>query len=161
MIQIEDLQKVIDGQTVVDISSLNLNSGRIAGIIGPVGSKKRVVFELLIGQERPTAGSVRILGNDHFKERNEFSRRVGVLFPENNLYLHQSARSNLNFYRRLYRLPSERVEEVLVEVGLVDHADTKVEQLPSNLVRRLAVGRALLHHPDALLLDEPIVARGK
>ena len=64
MIQIEDLQKVIDGQTVVDISSLNVNSGGIAGIIGPVGSKKRVVFELLIGQERPTAGSVRILGID-------------------------------------------------------------------------------------------------
>lgn len=155
MIEIQELQKVIDGQTVVDIPSMSVNPGQIAGIVGPVGSKLGVVFELLTGQERPTAGSVRISGCDPYRDREQFSRQVGVLFAEDNLYSRQSARANLNFYRRLYKLPSERVDQVLDEVGLADHADTNVDQLSSSLVRRLAFGRAILHQPTVLLLNEP------
>lgn len=155
MIEIKDLQKVIEDQTVIDIPSLSVNPGEIAGIIGPVGSRKGVLFQLLSGQTRPTAGSVHISGFDPYKEREGFSRHVGVLFSEDNLYTRHSPRANLNFYRRLYRLPSGRVEEVLTEVGLVDHAGTRIDQLPSNLVRRTSFGRTILHRPAGLLLDEP------
>jgi ABC-2 type transport system ATP-binding protein len=155
VIEIQDLQKVIDGQTAVDIPTISVNPGQIAGIVGPVGSKLGVVFELLTGQERPTAGRVRISGYDPYRDREQFSRQVGVLFAEDNLYTRQSARANLNFYRRLYKLPSERVDQILDEVGLADHASTNVEELSASLVRRLAFGRAILHKPTVLLLNEP------
>jgi ABC-2 type transport system ATP-binding protein len=155
VIEIQELQKVIDGQTMVDIPSISVQPGEIAGMVGPVGSKLGVVFELSIGGQRPTAGSVRISGVDPYQDRAEFSRQAGVLFAEDNLYARQSARANLNFYRRLYQLPSERTEQILNEVGLADHADTKVEKLSSSLARRLAFGRAVLHEPSVLLLDEP------
>lgn len=155
MIEIHDLQKVIDGQVMVDIASLTVNPGEIAGTVGPVGNSKGVVFELLSGQERPTAGKLRIADFDPYLDRDEFSHQVGVLFAEDNLYTRQSTRANLDFYRRLYRLPPQRAEEVLLEVGLADHADTKVAELSSSLMRRLAFGRAILHHPAVLLLDEP------
>ncbi len=155
VIEIQELQKVIDGQTVVDLPKISVDPGQIVGILGPVGSQLGIIFELLIGQERPTAGRVRISGSDPFQDREQFSRQVGVLFAEDNLYLRQSARENLNFYRRLYNLPGERVDQVLDEIGLADHADSKVEKLSSSLLRRLAFGRAIIHKPKVLLLNEP------
>lgn len=146
---------MIDGQTVIDIQSITVNSGQIAGFYGPVGSKLGVIFELLTGQEHPTAGTISISKVDPYHDREVFSRQVGVLFAEDNLYFRQSVRANLDFYRRLYQLPAERVEEVLMAVGLADQADTRVEKLSPSLLRRLAFGRAILHKPPVLLLDQP------
>ena len=79
-----------------------------------------------------------------FADRDQFSLNVGVEFSEDNLYTRQSSQSNLEFHRRLRRLPKKRVSEVLAEVGLADQADKMIEKLSSTLVRRLAFGRAIL-----------------
>jgi ABC-2 type transport system ATP-binding protein len=155
VIEIQELQKVVDGHMAVDIPELTVNPGQIVASVGPVGSKLSIIFELLIGRERPTAGRIRISGSDPYRDREQFSRQVGVLFAEDNLYLRQSAKENLNFYRRLYKLPVKRVDQVLDEVGLVDHADVKVDQLSSSLKRRLAFGRAIIHNPEVLIVNGP------
>jgi len=155
MIEIQSLQKVIDGKTVVAIDSLRVAPGVIAGFFGPVDSQLDHIFDLLIGQERPSAGSIKIAGIEPFQQRDQFSRQVGVLFPGDNLYQRQSVRANLTFYRRLYRLPAERVQEVLEMVGLADQVDNTVESLNASLARRLAYGRAILHQPSVMLLNEP------
>ena len=155
MIEIRNLQKVVDGQTVVDIESLTIEPGRVAGFVGPVDSQLGVIFELLTGQSRPTAGSIQISGIDPYRDRGQFSHQVGVVFVEDNLYQRQSVLVNLNFYRRLYRLPAERVQEIIGLVGLADQADTIVGELSPGLARRLAFGRAILHQPAVLLLNEP------
>jgi ABC-2 type transport system ATP-binding protein len=155
VIEIRDLQKVIDGQTVIDIESISVKPGEVAGFLGPVDSQLGVIFELLTGQERPTAGTILIADIDPYHDRTKFSHQVGVLFAEDNLYMRQSVTANLNFYRRLYKLPTQRVEEVLLMVGLADQADTIVEKLNPSLMRRLALGRAILHDPPVLLLNEP------
>ncbi|MCK4449298.1 MAG: ATP-binding cassette domain-containing protein, partial [Anaerolineae bacterium] len=155
MIELKSLQKVIDQKTVIDIEALSVRAGEIAALVGPVDSGKDTLFELLTGQSRPTAGEVRLAGVDPFVEKERFSRQVGVLFSEDNLYKRQSAHGNLKFYCRLWRLPKSRAVEVLAQVGLADHADTRVEELPSSLVRRLAFGRAILHDPAVLLLVDP------
>jgi ABC-2 type transport system ATP-binding protein len=155
MIEFRNLQKVVDGQTVVDIESLTIEPGQVAGFIGPVDSQLGVIFELLTGQERPTAGSIHISGVDPYQDRGQFSHQVGVVFAEDNLYQRQSVRANLNFYRRLYRLPVSRVQEVIGLVGLADQADAIVGDLGPGLARRLAFGRAILHQPAVLILNEP------
>jgi ABC-2 type transport system ATP-binding protein len=155
MIEIHNLQKVVDGQTVVEIDSLIIDPGTVAGFIGPVDSQLGVIFDLLTGQERPTAGSILISGIDPYQERDQFSHKAGVLFAEDNLYKRQSVLANLNFYRRLYRLPAERAQEVIELVGLADQEEAIVEKLNPGLVRRLAFGRAILHNPTVLLLNEP------
>ena len=155
MIELKSLQKVIDQKTVIDIDALSVRAGEITALVGPVDSGKDTLFELLTGQSRPTAGEVRLAGVDPFAEKERFSRQVGVLFSEDNLYKRRSAHGNLRFYCRLRRLPKSRAVEVLSQVGLADHADTRVEGLPSSLVRRLAFGRASLHDPAVLLLVDP------
>jgi ABC-2 type transport system ATP-binding protein len=155
MIVLTNLQKVLDRSTVIDIPSLLVNAGETAAIVGPVDSGKDILFQLLCGGIQPSNGSVRMAGVDPYHEQDTFSRLVGVLFEEDNLYKRMSAIGNLHFYCRLYRLPKTRSEEVLDQVGLADHAHTDVDKLPPGLSRRLALGRAILNHPRVLLLAEP------
>jgi ABC-2 type transport system ATP-binding protein len=155
MIELKELQKVIDQVTQIDIDDLTVKAGEIAALVGPIDSGKEILLELLTGQSRPTAGEIRLAGFDPRTARDRFSHEVGVLFAEDNLYTRMTSEGNLNFYGRLRRLPKAHVAEVLHKVGLADHADVKVEELPSGLVRRLAFGRAILHDPKVLLLVEP------
>lgn len=155
MIELTDLQKILDHGTAIDIPSLEVKAGEVAALVGPVDSGKDVLFQLLTGRIQPTAGSVRLAGVDPYHERGAFSRQVGVLFSDDNLYKRLSVLSNLQFYSRLHRLPKTRAAEVLEQIGLADHAHTSVEKLSPGLSKRLALGRALLANPKVLLLAEP------
>jgi len=155
MIEIKGLQKVIDQKTTIDIQELSVKAGEIAAVIGPIDSGKATLLELLTGKSRPTMGTIRLAGINPYMDRDQFSLQVGVQFSGDSLYTRRSPRSNLRFYSRLHKLPKKRVDEVLVEVGLADNADTPVDGLSSSLVRRLAFGRAILHKPVVLLLEDP------
>jgi ABC-2 type transport system ATP-binding protein len=155
VIKITDLQKILEQGRVIDIPSLEVKEGEIAALLGPVDSGGDIVFQLLIGEILPTRGSIRLADVDPFHQRGAFSRQVGVLFAEDNLYKRMSALGNLQFYCRLRRLPKKRAVEVLEQVGLADCANTDSEKLSRGLSRRLALGRAILNHPRVLLLADP------
>jgi ABC-2 type transport system ATP-binding protein len=155
VIEIKGLQKVVDQNLVVDIESLVVEAGEIAAVVGPAGSGIATLLDLLIGRTGPTAGSLRVMGADPRRERERFSRKVGVLFSEDSLYKRQSPLANLRFQCRLRGLPTARASEVLALVGLSDRAKAKLEQLPSGLSRRLAFGCAIVHEPGTLVLVEP------
>jgi ABC-2 type transport system ATP-binding protein len=155
MIVLTDLQKVRDQITVLDIPSLHVKSGEIAAVFGTVDCGKDVLFQLLIGKQRPTNGSVLVAGLNPYREHQAFSRHVGVLFIEDMLYKRLSTIENLNFYCRLYRFPRSRAIEVLEQVGLADQANVITDKLSPGLSRRLALGRAILNNPQVLLLADP------
>jgi ABC-2 type transport system ATP-binding protein len=155
MIVFENLQKVINQITVLDIESLKVEAGESVALVGPVDSGIEPLLEIIIGQAYPTAGKVSMDGIDPYSDQDLFSHKVGVLFPENNLYARMTVEANLRFYGRLRRMPKDRVEDVMRQVGLVDHARVRAEDLPSGLARRLAFGRAILHNPAILILAEP------
>jgi ABC-2 type transport system ATP-binding protein len=154
MIEIKDFQKIIDQYTILDIPLLVVESGEIAGIFGSPGSGMDLLFELLIGRLRPSAGTVHLAGVEPF-DKGEFSRKVGVLFAEDALYKRQSPKANLLLQCKLYGLPSSRALGVLEQVGMADQATANLDKLSSSLLRRLAFGRAVLHQPSVLLLWEP------
>ena len=155
MIEIENLQKITNQRTAVDISALGVSAGEIVALIGPVGSGKSELLEMLIGQALPSAGSIRVAGLDPVTDRNQFSRRVGVLFAEDSLYQQRSPLGNLQFHAKLYGLPRSKAQEVLERVGLADHGKAKMDKLATGLSRRLAFGRAILHDPAVLILVDP------
>lgn len=157
LLQIHGLQKTGAGRTVLDIPEFQVAGGEIVGLVGPAGSGKTPLLRLLLGQDLPTAGSVRVAGLDPHSDRQALSRLVGVLFAEEGLYRQRSAAGNLRFHARLHALPAARVDTVLTLVGLQDQAQTRVEQLSSSLRRRLALGVALLHEPRLLFLVDPFV----
>ena len=155
MIELSNLQKVIDRTLVLDIPSLAIKPGEAAAIVGPIGSGRAPLLDLLLGRTRPTAGTIRLGEIVPAVDKQAFSRRVGVLFDEDSLYQNLSARSSLVFQCRLYGLPPARADEILTQVGLADRGDVRVLKLASGLARRLAFGRAILHEPQTLILVEP------
>lgn len=155
MIELHGIQKVAGGVTVLALDALSVAPGEVAAVVGPVGSGTSALLDLLTGRSAPTAGTVRVAGADPIADAATFSRQVGVLFAEDALYPHMTARGNLDFHRQLHGLPKARVDAVLTVVGLGDCAATRADRLASGLRRRLAFGCAILHDPAVLLLSDP------
>jgi ABC-2 type transport system ATP-binding protein len=156
MLQVRQLEKIIDGRSVLSIEQLDIDVGQIVAVVGPASSGKTLLVHLLAGVQMPSGGTVLLDGqNIH---RVEAARsRIGVLFEECLLYKRLSARQNLDFYRRLRGLPRESVDAALALVGLADQAEKAVFKLSGSVPRRLALARAMMGKPAVLLLDQPIL----
>ncbi len=155
VIEIKGLHKVVDQGLALQLDALTVELGQVVAVVGPAGSGRHALLELLIGRERPSSGTVRVAGVDPATDRYAFGQRAGVLFADDSLYRQRSSLANLQFYCRLRGLPRARAAEVLAEVGLADRAATRVDRLSSGMARRLAFACAIVHHPAALLLAEP------
>jgi ABC-2 type transport system ATP-binding protein len=155
MIVMDHVQKVDGPNTVLEIEAFTAAVGEITAVTGLIGIHKTAFVDLLTGKTQPTAGTVRLAGIDPWQDRAAFARLVGVLPAENGLYPRLSARQNLTFFCDLYGLPHGRADAMLQVVGLQDQAKTQAEKLAPGLARRLAMGRAILHKPQVLLLVEP------
>jgi ABC-2 type transport system ATP-binding protein len=155
MIEIKNLQKVSDRNPAIDIPALDVGRGEIAALVGPAGSGKMLLLDLLSGKTPPTAGTIRLAGIDPFQEHEQLSLVAGYLFAEDAVYKHLTPLANLEFHCQLYGLPKSRAAEVLSQVGLGDQANSKSDQISSSLLRRLGFGRSILHSPEVLLLIEP------
>ncbi len=135
--------------------SLALEAGRTLVVFGPNGAGKTTLLRMLATLLRPHAGEVRVLGRSLPDDGYAVRGRIGFLGHEPLLYRELSGRENLRFYARLYGVAEPRVDEVLEAVGMRARANDPVAELSRGMVQRLAIGRAVLHEPDLLLLDEP------
>ena len=155
LIALKDLRKFQDGQARLEIDRLEVEAGEIAVVAGPAGSGKSVLLELLTGQVRPSAGTVRVANLVPYEQRRVLGRQVGLLSMSNGLYERLSARTNLVFFCRIWGLPESYADQVLAQVGLADSAQQRAARMSSSMARCLAFGRAILHNPQVLLLVEP------
>ena len=154
-IETKELTRDYNGLRAVDRISFSVNPGEIFGFLGPNGAGKTTTIRMLTGQLLPTSGTAKVAGYDIVTERQQLKPRIGVVFDSQNLYERMSARENLMFYARLYRIKKSRVEEVLTQVGLIERAGDKVLKYSNGMKQRLLIARALLHRPEVLFLDEP------
>ena len=165
-IEVQNLTRDYDGLRAVDGITFSVEPGEIFGFLGPNGAGKTTTIKMLTGQLRPTSGEAQVIGCDVVEEREQLKPQIGVVFDSQNVYDRMSARDNLSFYARLYRIKKARVEQVLAQVGLTDRARDKVKNYSNGMRQRLVIARALLHKPKVLFLDEPTrgldpnVARG-
>ncbi len=155
MIKVEGLTKKYKNFTAVDNISFTVEKGEIFGFLGPNGAGKTTTLRLLTGQLRPTSGKASVCGYDIVKERKKLRENIGVVFEYQNLYTRLSGRLNLDFFRKLYRLPVHRLDEVLEMVQLSDRSKDPVKDYSHGMKQRLLIARALLHRPEVLFLDEP------
>ncbi|HEY5729707.1 MAG TPA: ABC transporter ATP-binding protein [Anaerolineales bacterium] len=154
-IEVHELTRDYNGLRAVDGISFIVNPGEIFGFLGPNGAGKTTTIRMLTGQLLPTSGSAKVAGYDVVSERRQLKPRIGVVFDSQNLYERMSARDNLIFYARLYRIKKSRVDETLAQIGLTKRAGDKVQSYSNGMKQRLLIARALLHKPDVLFLDEP------
>jgi heme exporter protein A len=133
---------------------LELSEG-VAGLFGPNGSGKSTLLRVLAGLLRPTAGVVRVMGQP-VGGRGELGRsRIGFVGHSSGLYGRLSIVENLRLFAKLHGAGGGRVDHVLDSLQLSQRQNTVINDLSAGFKRRAAVGRALVHDPDLLLLDEP------
>ena len=137
------------------VLDLVVRRGESLAIFGPNGAGKTTLLRVLSGVLLPSHGTLALFGES--PPGPSIRRRIGVVSHGSFLYGDLTARENLAFYAELFAIerPTERVEEMLAEVGLADWAERPVRSFSRGMEQRLGLARAFLHDPDLLLLDEP------
>ncbi len=142
-------------RTAVDRVDLCVPRGEIYGFLGPNGAGKTTTIRMLLGLIRPTAGTVRLFGENFHRHRMSVLRRVGSLVESPSYYGHLTGAENLEVVRRLLGAPKKRIAEALEIVRLTEAADRPVKGYSLGMKQRLGIAIALLGHPELLILDEP------
>ncbi len=159
MIKTEGLTKYFGNIKAIDNLNLHIKEGEVFGLLGPNGAGKTTTVRMLNTLTLPTSGRAEIDGLDVVKQANEVKRLIGVSPQELNLDKELTGRENLRLHGLLHRMKGreERIEELLKWAGLSDRADNLVRTYSGGMQRRLLVGRAIMHRPKVLFLDEPTV----
>ncbi len=144
-----------NGTKTLDDINLVVPKGSIYGFLGPNGAGKTTTLRLLLGLLKNQQGGLRIFGKDFNSHRIEILKRLGSLIEQPSLYLHLTARENLEIYRLVYKVDKSRIDEVLKIVGLDQTGKKKARQFSLGMKQRLSIAIALLHQPELLILDEP------
>jgi ABC-2 type transport system ATP-binding protein len=161
ILEVESLVKKYGDFEAVKGISFEVEEGEVFGLLGPNGAGKTQTISMLTGVIHPTAGTARIGGHDIHDEMSTVKKLNGLVPQDLALYPTLSARSNLEFFGRIYGLRGrelkERVADVLRIVALTERADQAVETYSGGMKRRVNIAAGLLHQPRLLFLDEPTV----
>jgi heme exporter protein A len=150
-----ELTQRFGSDVALDAVDLALDLGEHLAVLGDNGAGKTTLLRILATAARPTSGRLEILGLDAVRERKALRGRIGYVAHAPGLYPALSATENLEFFCALHDVDRARVPEVLALVGLADVARRPAGLLSRGEQQRLAIGRAVLHDPRLLVLDEP------
>lgn len=145
----------------VDAVDLTIAEGSFFAMLGPSGSGKTTCLRLISGFEQPTAGAIRIFGQD-VSAVPPNRRNVNTVFQDYALFPHMNVRDNVAYGLMVKRMGRSqryaKAEEMLALVQLGGYGDRKPGQLSGGQRQRVALARALVNEPRVLLLDEPLGA---
>jgi len=156
IVELKQLSKTIGKKKIIDNLNLSLFPGQITGFLGPNGAGKTTTIRMMAGLMKPTSGEVVVEGqtlNEHFEETMS---KVGVIVENPEMYKYMSGWKNLVHFARMNKtITTERIKEVVDQVGMQNRIHEKVSTYSLGMRQRLGLAQALLHRPKFLILDEP------
>jgi ABC-2 type transport system ATP-binding protein len=159
IIEVNNLVKEFASKRAINGLSFTVNPGEVFGLLGPNGAGKTTTIRVLNGLLPATSGEVRIFGENPITSGEMVRSRVGVLTETPALYERLSAHENLLFSGRLAGIPEtelgQRISEIMKFFDLEDRMNDKCAGFSKGMKQRMALARALLHHPELIYLDEP------
>lgn len=159
MLEIKNLVKKYGDKVAVDNISLSIPKGSFFGLLGPNGAGKSTTIHCITGIAQPTAGEILVDGTDVVKEYKKARTKVGLSPQEFNVDIFATPEQLMDYMGGYYGIPStvrkERIDELIKRFDLEKHRQMKFQKLSGGLKRRAMLGRALIHTPDLLILDEP------
>jgi ABC-2 type transport system ATP-binding protein len=158
-VEVEGLVQRFGATEAVRGISFHIAAGSVLGFIGANGAGKTTTMRVLATLDEPTAGRVRVAGFDAAAQPNEVRRRIGWMPDSYGAYPHVTAWEYLDFYARAHGLQGaarrRRLKEIMAFADLEEIAEKEMSVLSKGMAQRLCLGRALLHDPEVLILDEP------
>src|SRR6478609_3754426 len=155
MIRLDGLRVLYGSFAAVDGLDLEIRGGELFGLLGPNGAGKSTTIRVLIGQRRPSGGTVTVAGYDVVRDWAKIKPLFGYVPDRENHFEEFTGRRNLEFFAQLYGVPRRRAQDVLEMVELDEAADLPVRGYSLGMRKKLLLARALLHEPPILYLDEP------
>lgn len=159
MIEVRDLHKRFGAVEALQGISFTAPDGRITGLLGPNGAGKTTTLRILYTVLRPDRGTARIDSHDTVSEPRLAQGGIGVLPDSHGLYARLTARENIRYYGRLHGMKGaeleQAIEQVLALLEMQAIADRRAEGFSNGERLKVAIGRALVHRPHNVLLDEP------
>jgi len=155
MITVEGLTKVFAGVKAVDDLTFTVESGKVTGFLGPNGAGKSTTMRMVLGLDRPTAGTSSVNGQ-RYADHPAPLREVGALLDAGAMHPGRTGRGHLRIGARSNGIPLARVDEVIEQVGLENAATRRVKGYSLGMRQRLGIAAALLGDPPVLLFDEPV-----
>jgi ABC-2 type transport system ATP-binding protein len=155
VVEVRELVVARGGREVLHGVSLELEAGRVTGLLGPSGSGKTTLMRAIVGVQIVASGSVLVLGRPAGEP--ELRRRVAYVTQAPSVYGDLTVRENLEYFARVLGVPRRRVADAIATVALDAHAGRVVRTLSGGERSRVSLATALLERPDVLVLDEPTV----
>jgi ABC-2 type transport system ATP-binding protein len=155
MIEATALTKRFGATLAVDELSFTVRPGQVTGFLGPNGAGKSTTMRMIVGLDRPTAGTATVNGRPYRDHAAPLSQ-VGALLEARSVHKGRTARSHLRALAQTHGLPAKRVDEVLAMDGLESVADRRAGGFSLGMGQRLGIAVALLADPAAVILDEPV-----
>src|SRR5512140_814101 len=160
-LELSGVRKAFGPTVAVQDFNLAAERGEFVSFLGPSGCGKTTTLRMIAGFERPTAGTIKVDGND-ITWRPPNQRNVGMVFQSYALFPNMTVAANIGFGLKVRkRAPDQirkRVDELLQLINLPDKAERYPWQLSGGQQQRVALARALAFEPEVLLLDEPLSA---
>jgi ABC-2 type transport system ATP-binding protein len=161
MIELKGITKKYSGFCAVDNLNLSVRKGEIYGFLGPNGAGKTTTIKIITGVLQPTAGTVTIGGLDMRTQPEAAKRKIGFIPDRPYLYEKLTGMEFLKFTADLYSVPDEiyrkKAQKNLEMFSLADWSDELIESYSHGMKQRLIMSAALLHDPEIIIVDEPMV----
>ena len=153
VIEVSNLVKRYGDHTAVDDVSFTVEEGEIFAILGPNGAGKTTTVESIGGLRSPDSGTIRVLGLDPRRDRDELRRVVGIQLQQSELQDQLRVGEAIDLYASFYAAPRDR-DRLLEELGLADKRKAQFGKLSGGQKQRLAIALALIGNPKIAILDE-------
>jgi ABC-2 type transport system ATP-binding protein len=159
MLEIDGLVRHFGGVHAVDDVSFSVARGQVLGFIGPNGAGKTTTMRIVATLDTPQGGDVRVGGYSVVDDPEQVRRMMGFMPDYAGVYTNTTVEEYLDFFARAHDLRGETrrraVEHIIEFMSIGELRDRHVESLSKGLKQRVALGRAIIHNPDVLILDEP------
>lgn len=154
-ITVENLSHKFAEKQVLRSIAFEIQEGEIFGLLGPSGAGKTTLIKILTGQLRQDDGYARLFGKDTRELSPSEHRQIGIMMDNFGLYDRLSVYDNLSFYADIYRVPHNKITDILKGIGLYEARRKSVSKLSKGMKNRLSLARALMNDAKILFLDEP------
>jgi fluoroquinolone transport system ATP-binding protein len=144
-----------DGNFAVKNISFEVASGETFGFLGPSGAGKSTTQGILTGLLKLQDGEVSVAGYDIRKVQNERFNKIGVSFEQSNVYGKLTAKENLEYYAKLFDVPTRDPMELIHLIGLDGKENVRAGEFSKGMKHRLTFARSMLNNPELWFLDEP------